>query len=100
MSQPPGAVPVGSMAGSPGGPGRPSVQDTGTTTGWDDLAVTLSGLARSLHQQDDPYATLEDVVAAAVELIPGVEQASISAVVARRRVVPEAASGDRGLPYG
>lgn len=75
-------------------PGRPSVQHTGTATGWDDFAVTLSLSARSLHKQDDPHATLDDVVAAAVDLIPGAEQASISAVVARRRIVSEAASGE------
>ncbi len=52
----------------------------------------LSGLARSLHREHDPHATLADVVEAAVELIPGTEDASITAVVDRRHVASEAAS--------
>ena len=74
--------------------GRPSVQDTGGAAGRDDLAVQLIGFARSLHHTDDPHATLVDVVAAAVALIPGTEQGSISAVTGRRHVSSEAASGE------
>lgn len=64
MAQPPNGTPGGFLPGSSGGPGRPSAQDTGTTASWDDLAITLTGLARSLHQEDDPHLILDDVVAA------------------------------------
>ena len=74
--------------------GQPSVQDTGGAEGRDDLAVQLIGFARSLHHTDDPDATLTDVVTAAVALIPGTEQGSISAVTGRRHVSSEAASGE------
>lgn len=74
--------------------GQPSSQDTGTSVGQDALAVQFSDLARSLQQQADPEATLQDVVRAAVELIPGLDAGSISVVLGRRKVVSEAASGD------
>lgn len=75
------------------GPGRPSVADTGTAAGRDGLAVMLAGLARSLHDETDPHVTLTEVVEAAVALIPGTEEGSISVVTGRRRVRSEAASG-------
>ena len=74
-------------------PGRPSAADTGTTAGQDMLAVTLAGLARSLHDETDPHVTLAGVVEAAVALIPGTAEGSITAVTGRRRVRSEAASG-------
>lgn len=76
------------------GRGRPSSQDTGTAVGRDALAVQFAELARSLHRQSDPDATLRDVVRAAVELIPGVEEGSISMVLDRRHVVSQAPSGE------
>lgn len=60
----------------------------------DGLATSFSDLARTLQQQDDPGSTLVEVVRAAVELIPGAEDGSISVVLRRRRVTSEAASGD------
>ncbi len=74
--------------------GEPSAQDTGTSVGQDELAVQFSELARSLQQSDDPHRTLKGIVEAAVELIPGVDEASISAVLGRERVVSEAPSGE------
>ncbi len=78
----------------PGERGRPSSHDTGTSAGQDALAVQFSELARSLQQQLDPEAMLRGVVAAAVELIPGVDEGSISVVLGRRKVMSEAASGE------
>ena len=73
--------------------GEPSAQDTGTTVGQDELAVQLSDLARGLQRSDDPHRTLADIVQAAVRLIPGVDEASISAVLRRREVTSQAPTG-------
>ena len=62
--------------------------------GNDDLAAQFSELARALQQQDDLPGTLEEIVQAAVELIPGCEEASISAVQDRRRVRSESPTGE------
>lgn len=62
-----------------------SAADQGPTS-VNDLAKQLGRLARSLEAEDDTGAMLDDVVAAAVELIPGAESASISEVVARRQI--------------
>ncbi|MGH8891428.1 MAG: GAF and ANTAR domain-containing protein [Acidothermaceae bacterium] len=78
----------------PAGRGRPSPQDTGSTTGQDQLAVRLSDLARDLQQQDDPDETMASIVSAAITAIPGVDEASISVVIARRRAESHAASGE------
>jgi transcriptional regulator with GAF, ATPase, and Fis domain len=75
---------------------EPSTADAGGQDGHDDLALLFSNLARSLQQQPDPEATLEEVVRAAVELIPGCDEASISVVTGRRQASSRAASG--GLP--
>jgi len=56
--------------------------------------VQFGELARSLQQQVDPEAMLRGVVGAAVELIPGVDEGSISVVLGRRKVMLEAASGE------
>lgn len=77
-----------------GGRGQPSVQDTGGSAGKDALAVQFSDLARALQQQDDPQRALAEIVQAAVAVIPGVDEGSISVVTARRRVRSEAASGE------
>ncbi len=74
--------------------GEPSVQDTGGYNGQDALAVQFSDLARTLQQQDDPQILLTDVVRAAVQLIPGCDEGSISVVLGRRTVTSEAASGE------
>ena len=74
--------------------GAPSAQDTGTAADQDELAVQFSELARALQQSDDPHRTLEGIVQAAVQLIPGADEASISAVLGRQRVTSEAPSGE------
>ena len=78
----------------PPGRGEPSAQDTGSAAGDDELAVQFSDLARSLQQSDDPHRTLEGIVGAAVQLIPGADEASISAVLERKRVSSQAPSGE------
>jgi transcriptional regulator with GAF, ATPase, and Fis domain len=60
----------------------------------EELAGQLSSLARALHQEGDPQLMLHGIVQAAVQLIPGCEQASISAVAGRRHVTSRAPSGE------
>ncbi|MDP3712577.1 MAG: GAF and ANTAR domain-containing protein [Mycobacteriales bacterium] len=74
--------------------GSPSRQDAGSYSGRDALAQQFSDLARALEQQTDPQMLLADVVRAAVQLIPGCDEGSISVVLGRRSVTSEAASGD------
>ena len=78
---------------STGGRGQPSTSDTGTADA-ELLAEGLSALARDLDQQDDPDAMLAAIVAAAVAMIPGVEEGSISVVLARRQVSSQAPTGE------
>ena len=58
------------------------------------LAQTLSELARKLEAEDDTEAMLDDLVAAAVAQIPGVDEGSISIVLARKDVGSQSPSGD------
>ncbi len=76
------------------GRGQPSSSATGTSDGQDGLAAQLSDFARTVQQQQDPHETLAEIVRAAVELVPGCDEASISVVLGRRRVTSDAASGD------
>lgn len=76
------------------GRGEPSAQDTGTAAGKDALAGQLSEAARTLQQQDDPDETLASIVRAAIALIPGADEGSISAVVGRRSVRSHAPSSE------
>ncbi len=80
--------------GTAGGRGQPSAQDTGSSDGDDALAARFSELARELQEQPDPEGALEEIVQAAVAVIPGVDEGSISVVTARRHVRSEAASGE------
>lgn len=73
--------------------GRPSREDTGAEEGSDVLAHQLSHLARVLQQEQAPERMVDEIVAAAVRLIPGVEQASISMVRHRRTITASGASG-------
>lgn len=59
-----------------------------------DLAEELSDFAREAERQDDPLDTLATIVQAAVELVPGADEGSVTVVVARSRVTSEAALGD------
>ncbi len=72
--------------------GKPSTHDEGSAAGDDALALTMRDLARALEQEDDPADVLEQVVVAAIELIPGVDEGSISVVLGRQRVESRAPS--------
>jgi GAF domain-containing protein len=76
-----------------GGRGQHSTSDTGTAT-VDEVAESLSALARDLEEHDDPDAMLAAIVAAAVVMIPGAEEGSITVVLGRRRVTSEAPTGE------
>ncbi len=62
--------------------------------GLEDLAVRLSELARDLQREHDAGGVLAQIVAAAVALIPGVDEASISLVTGRKRVESLVPSSD------
>jgi transcriptional regulator with GAF, ATPase, and Fis domain len=64
------------------------------SAGEDDLARHLSDLARDLQGEDSTDHTLAHVVQAAVELIPGAEEGSISVVIGRKEVSSQAPSGE------
>ena len=74
--------------------GRPSDGALGTFDGQDGLAAALAGFARAVQQKQDPDSTLAEIVRAAVELIPGCDDGSISVVIGRRTVSSRAASSD------
>ncbi|MEU4606438.1 GAF and ANTAR domain-containing protein [Kribbella sp. NPDC023972] len=59
----------------------------------DPLAHELSELARDLHHADEPDDVLREAVQAAMELVPGAEAGSVTAVVGSRHVVHKAESG-------
>lgn len=75
------------------GRGQPSSSDTGTSDG-NELAGLFSEFARTVQRQRDPHETLVEIVRAAVALVPGCDDGSISVVLGRRRVTSEAASGE------
>lgn len=58
------------------------------------IADQLSDLARTLQGDSDVESVLDDIVAAAIRLIPHAAEASISVVKARRTVESRAASSD------
>jgi len=70
---------------STGGRGQGSTSNTGTANG-EVLAESLVVLARDLEEHDEPETMLAAIVAAAVAIVPGVEEGSISAVAGRRQV--------------
>jgi GAF domain-containing protein len=80
--------------GGPGTQGQPSAEDAGTTGGEDVLAAQLSALARELQEEKDPDAMLDDIVRAAIALIPGTDDASISLVSDRRHIRSQAPSSE------
>jgi GAF domain-containing protein len=61
----------------------------GNGAGDNELAQTLSALARSLQSEHDTTTMLKDLVTAVVLQVPGADEASVSAVQARRRVVAQ-----------
>jgi GAF domain-containing protein len=58
------------------------------------LAEQMSELARSLQAEDDPQEVLAHLVRAAIELVPGTDEGSISVVTGRRDVQSHAPSSD------
>ncbi|MEG9249992.1 GAF and ANTAR domain-containing protein [Arthrobacter sp. Soc17.1.1.1] len=58
------------------------------------LAEQMSELARSLQAEDDPQEILAHLVRAAIELVPGADEGSISAVTGRRDIQSQAPSSD------
>ncbi|MCA1711253.1 MAG: GAF and ANTAR domain-containing protein [Actinobacteria bacterium] len=74
------------------GRGQPSAQDAGTSQGQDSLAALLGTFTRDVEQLD-PHDTLAQVVQWAVQFVPGCDEASISVVLGRHRVMSEAPSG-------
>lgn len=60
----------------------------------DRLAHDLSELARDLHRTDDPDEVLREVVHAAMDLVPGAQAGSVTALVGGKHVVHKAESGE------
>ncbi|MBG0740466.1 GAF and ANTAR domain-containing protein [Paeniglutamicibacter antarcticus] len=58
------------------------------------MAIRLGELARALQQDDGAEQMMTDTVLAAIDLIPGVNNGSISVVTARKHVQSRAASSD------
>jgi GAF domain-containing protein len=69
----------------------PAPQDS--QSGPDPLAHALSELARDLHHADDPDDVLREVVQAAMDLVPGAEAGSVTALIGGKHVVHKAESG-------
>ncbi len=76
--------------------GEPSAHNTGTAAGEAGLAQRLSEMARDLQRTSEPPDVMEHVVRAAVALVPGAQEGSISLVRGRRRVTSQGASGELG----
>jgi transcriptional regulator with GAF, ATPase, and Fis domain len=76
-----------------GGKGQPSTANTGTADP-NQLAENFGELARSLEEQDDPDVMLAEIIAAAVAMVPGVDEGSISVVTGRRNIGSQAPTGD------
>ena len=76
-----------------GGQGQPSSHDEGSAA-VDDLAAQFSAVARQLQSERDTDTMLDDLVAAAVTLIPGTEEASISVVTGRTNVTSQHPTSD------
>ena len=83
---------VGGAAGPEAGPATAHGAAGGAAG--NELAQTLSALARTLEAEDDTERMLGDLVTAAVAQIPGADEGSISVVRARRDVVSQSPSGD------
>jgi GAF domain-containing protein len=74
------------------GRGKPSMAYTGEEAGWNELAEKLGELARSMQDEKGLEHTLEAIVHAAAETVPGADEASITSVVRRREVQTIAAT--------
>jgi GAF domain-containing protein len=78
---------------STGGKGQPSTANTGTAD-LNQLAEGFGELARSLEEHDDPDVMLAEIITAAVAMVPGVDEGSVSVVTGRRSIGSQAPTGD------
>lgn len=74
--------------------GLPSDGASGSFDGQDGLAAAFVAFARTVQQQQDPESTLDEIVRAAVALIPGCDDGSISVVLGRKAVSSRSASSE------
>lgn len=74
--------------------GEPSDGALVSYDGQDELAGAFAEFARSVQQQSDPDSTLVEIVRAAVDLIPGCDEGSISVVLGRKTVSSQAPSSE------
>ncbi len=79
-----------------GGQGQPSNDNTGTADP-EVLAASLSAIARDLGHHDDPVALLAEIVSAAVALVPGAEEGSISITHGHHEIRSEAPTSELAL---
>ncbi|MGI5155337.1 ANTAR domain-containing protein [Microbispora sp. CA-102843] len=84
---------AGKDANGGNGRGRPSSAFTGHAAD-DMLAVKLSDLARTLQDEESAQETLDAIVGAAVDTVPGAQHAGLTVVIRRREVETQAATGD------
>ena len=73
--------------------GEPSMEDRGNAD-VAELAQQFGELARSLEAEDDTETMLDEVVATALQLVPGAQEGSLSMVTGRRQVSAQHASSD------
>ncbi len=78
--------------------GQPSAHATGDAVR-DDLSQRLSDFARQMQLQTDATAVMELIVSAVAGTIPGAEEASISLVQGRRRVMSAAVTSERARRF-
>jgi GAF domain-containing protein len=75
--------------------GLPSIHDTGTRSGEDDLAQRLTVLARDLQRFSTPQEVLDHIVVTVVEMVPGAQDATITVAQERMTARSAAASSER-----
>ena len=78
--------------------GRPSSGATGGAVG-QDLAQAMADLARRLQRQSDPESVMNVIVSAVPGTIPGAEEATVSLVHNRRRVLSAAFTSERARRF-
>jgi GAF domain-containing protein len=75
------------------GRGEPSSSFTGRAE-FDNLALQLSQLARALQEEPDVSRTLDEMVAAAVDTVPGAQMAGLMVVQRRGQIETRAATDE------
>ena len=81
------------MPEQPEGRGRPSAEDQGSVEPVQ-LAAQFGAVARALQAERDTVAMLDELVASAVRMIPGADEASISVVTGRTAVTSQNPTGE------